>query len=124
VKGKLVVELMVLTAVEAAIELEIVLPVVVIVEVTNELAVTTEDKPDIGAEVELETEFVKGTDELRLLDSWYKLSPFGPPQISILFAVHAILPAMASRVSNKAENQHGVCRSLTSSVSRCHATAA
>jgi len=51
-------------------------------------------KSDVGAEVELETALVKDTEELGLLDSWYKLSPFGPPQISILFAAHAILPTM------------------------------
>jgi hypothetical protein len=51
-------------------------------------------KSDVGAEVELETALVRGTEELRLLDSWCKLSPFGPPQISILFAAHAILPTM------------------------------
>ena len=93
-EAKLVVELMALTAVETVIELEVVLPTVVIVEVNNELVVTTEGKSDVSAEVELETTLVKGTEELRLLDSWYKLSPFGPPQISILFAAHAILPTM------------------------------
>jgi hypothetical protein len=51
-------------------------------------------KLDVGAEVELETALVKGTEELRLLDSWYKLSPLGPPQISVLFAAHAILPTV------------------------------
>ena len=94
VEAKLVVELMALTAVEAVIELEVVLPTAPVVEVNNELAVTTEDKSDVSAKVELETALVKGTEELKLLDSWYKLSPFGPPQISILFAVHAILPMM------------------------------
>jgi hypothetical protein len=93
-EAKLVVELMALTAVETVIELEVVLPTVVIVEVNNELVVTTEGKSDVSTEVELETTLVKGTEELRLLDSWYKLSPFGPPQISILFAAHAILPTM------------------------------
>ena len=51
-------------------------------------------KSDVGAEIELET---AGTEELRLLDSWYKLSAFGPPQISILFAAHAILPTSATK---------------------------
>jgi hypothetical protein len=81
-------------AVEAVIELEVVLPAVVIVKANSELVVTTEDKSDVRAEVELETTLVKGTEELGLLDSWYKLSPFGPPQTSILFALHGILPTM------------------------------
>jgi hypothetical protein len=93
-EANLVVELMALTAVEAIIELEVALPTMAVIEVNNELVVTTEDKSDVGVEVELETALVKDTEELRLLDSWYKLSPFGPPQISILFAVHAILPTM------------------------------
>ena len=60
-EAKLVVELMALTAVEAAIEPEVVLPTVVIVKVDIELVVATEDKSDVGAEVELETALVKGT---------------------------------------------------------------
>jgi hypothetical protein len=91
---KLVIELMALTAVEVVIEVEVVLPTVVIAEVNIELVVMTEDKSNVGAEVELEVALVKGTEELRLLDSRYKLSPFGPPQVSMLFAVHAILPTM------------------------------
>jgi len=37
--------------------------------VVFELVVTTKTKSDVGAEVELETALVKGTEELRLLDS-------------------------------------------------------
>jgi hypothetical protein len=83
---KIVVGLMASIAVEAVIELEVVLPAVVIVKANSELVVTTEDKSDVRAEVELETTLVKGTEGLGLLDSWYKFSPFGPPQTSILFA--------------------------------------
>ena len=94
VEAKLVVELMASIAVEAVIEHEVVLPAVVIVKANSELVVTTEDKLDVRAEVELETTLIKGTEELVLLDSWYKFSPFGPPQASIQFALHDILPTM------------------------------
>jgi hypothetical protein len=88
------VELMASIAVEAIIELEVVLPAVVIVKANSELVVTTEDKSDVRAEVELETTLIKGTEGLGLLDSWYKFSPLGPPQTSIPFALHSILPTM------------------------------
>jgi hypothetical protein len=42
------------------------------------LSSRSKTKLDVGAEVELEAALVKGTEELRLLDSWYKLSLFGP----------------------------------------------
>ena len=84
-------ELFVDRFVETEVKLDVVLTIAAVVELDDELVLTTEDKFNTGEKVELKTVFVKGTEELRLLESWYKLNPFGPPQISWLFAAHAIL---------------------------------
>jgi hypothetical protein len=116
VEAKIVVGLMASIAVEAVIELEVVLPAVVIVKANSELVVTTEDKSDVRAEVELETTLVKGTEELGLLDSWYSTSSVRsglhrPPYCS-LYKAYCLRRDFAS--ATKPENQNGVCRSLTS----------
>lgn len=80
--------------VEAEIKFDVVLSIVLGIELEKELVVIIEDRFCVGATPEVETTAVGDTDELKLPDSWYKLNPFGPPQISRLFAAHAILPVM------------------------------
>jgi hypothetical protein len=63
-----------------------------VMEATMELVTMTEDRLADGAKVELGPGTVEETKDVKLRDNWYKLSPFGPPQISRLFALQAILP--------------------------------
>lgn len=79
---------------EAGMDFDVVFTAVVVFALVNELVVMTEDRLADGAKVELETALVEETKDVKLLDNRYKLNPFGPPQISRLFAVHAILPIM------------------------------
>lgn len=85
----------VLEAVAASkIELDVVLTTIAILELENELVAIAEDRVSVGTEAELGAEVVEETEAVKLFDEWYKLNPFGPPQISRLFAAHAILPMM------------------------------
>lgn len=79
---------------EAGMDFDVVFTAVVVFALVNELVLMTEDRLADGAKVELETALVEETKDVKLLDNRYKLNPFGPPQISRLFAVHAILPIM------------------------------
>lgn len=79
---------------EAGMDFVVVFIAVVVFALVNERVVMTEDRLADGAKVELGTALVEETKDVTLLDNWYKLNPFGPPQISRLFAVHAILPIM------------------------------
>jgi hypothetical protein len=68
------------------------LEVEMVIEATMELVIMTEDRLADGAKVELGPATAEETNDVKLLVNWYKLSPFGPPQISRLFALQAILP--------------------------------
>jgi hypothetical protein len=82
------------TAVGAEIELDVVLSIAFDIELEKELVVITKDRFCVSATLEVGAAVVEETEELKLPESWYKLNPFGPPQISRLFAAHAMLPTM------------------------------
>jgi hypothetical protein len=118
-ESELKVEVVLEMVVEAEIELDVVLTIVAVLKLENELVVVTEDRFSVSTEAELGTMLVEETEDVILLENWYKLNPFGPPQISILFAAHAILPMMCLRVSRRSDAE-GVRIILTSSVNSCH----
>lgn len=89
------VEVALAMVMEAGMDSDVVFTAAVVVfALVNELVVRTEDRLADGAKVELGTALVEETKDVKLLDNWYKLNPLGPPQISRLFAAHAILPIM------------------------------
>ena len=76
---------------DVGVEVDVVLTVTTVVKLDNELVMKTEDEFSTGTNVELKTMVDEVMEELKLLDNWYKLNPLEPPQISKLFAAHAML---------------------------------
>ena len=98
---ELMVEFVLEIVVEAKTEPDVVLTIEGILELENELVVNAEDWLSVGPEAELETELVEEIEDVKLLENWYKLNPFGPPQISKLFAAHPMLPIKRLSVSKR-----------------------